>query len=101
MNKHDKPQLHLPLQYFPDAMRLMARVADFGDMKHDGCWTDDHPISFDYYAGAMLRHLTEHMEGKIRDSESNLPHLAHMAYNALCLCQTNIEKERLPDAGPE
>ena len=44
------------------------------------------------YTDAMLRHFLRETAGEMRDPESNLPHAAHLAWNALARLDIMIRK---------
>lgn len=37
------------------------------------------------YFSALMRHLTAHRKGELKDSESGLLHMAHVVWNALAM----------------
>lgn len=45
------------------------------------------------YRAALLRHLTAHEKGELRDPESGLLHAQHLAWNALAILYFAIKKE--------
>ena len=49
------------------------------------------------YKAALFRHLTAFEEGEIYDKESKLPHLAHMAWNAIALLHFSMKTEKHHD----
>jgi hypothetical protein len=50
------------------------------------------------YLGSIARHCTHVCRGQWLDSESGLPHLAHVAYNALILLSWHIDGKGNYDA---
>lgn len=85
-----KPRLDLVLGDFADALYRVGEVGTYGANKYtDRGWqTVDN--GFERYANAMLRHYLNFRREEIFDPESGLPHLAHMAWNALALLQLSI-----------
>jgi hypothetical protein len=41
---------------------------------------------------AMIRHLLKYMSGKELDEDDNIPHLVHVAWNALAVCELYLER---------
>lgn len=44
------------------------------------------------YTNALVRHLIKHLTGEEIDKESGLPHLQHVAWNALAVCELYLER---------
>lgn len=85
----DKPRMELvPL----DAVKEVAKVLTFGAVKYapDG-WRDVEPHR---YTAAMLRHMEAIQQGETEDPESGLPHIAHVACNALFLTHMHLRTEK-------
>lgn len=68
----------------PDVMMELGDVYKYGEQKYArDNWmsgTDWHE-----FVGSILRHLYRWMDGEEIDPESNCPHLAHLAWNAVTL----------------
>lgn len=60
----------------------VAQVGDFGAKKY-GQWNYKSGMPWMKLLGSCARHLTAFIKGEDRDIESGLPHMAHLAYNAL------------------
>lgn len=45
------------------------------------------------YTNALVRHLIKHLTGEEMDKESGLPHLQHVAWNALAVCELYLERK--------
>lgn len=45
------------------------------------------------YTNALVRHLIKHLTGDEVDKESGLPHLQHVAWNALAVCELYLERK--------
>jgi len=75
------------------ALEAVAAVMTFGAAKYADDGWKSLPDGENRYTGAMLRHLTAIQEGELVDDESGLPHIAHVACNALFLTHFEIHKE--------
>lgn len=66
-----------------DALEQVCRVFSFGAQKYT---RDNYKLApglpLDNYIQSMWRHLVQYLKGEEVDSESQLPHLAHLACNA-------------------
>lgn len=62
----------------------VAAVGDYGAKKYDQ-WNYTKGMPWMKLLGSCSRHLASFIRGEDLDSESHLPHLAHLAYNALIL----------------
>lgn len=82
-----KPRLDLVLGGFSRALYNVGMVGTFGAKKYtDNGWQEvDNGI--ERYLSAMLRHYFNYKSGNDFDKESNLPHLAHLAWNALAVLE--------------
>ena len=79
----------LPLE----ALESVASVMTFGANKYaDNGWKS-LPDAESRYTGALLRHLTAIQAGEEVDPESGLPHISHVACNAIFLTHFEIHKE--------
>lgn len=45
------------------------------------------------YTNALVRHLIKHLTGEEVDKESGLPHLQHVVWNALAVCELYLERK--------
>lgn len=89
-SRKDIPLCTGVLDYFPDALRMVARVSKAGNDKHN----PGEPLHWareksNDHADCIARHLLD--RGKI-DPEDNLPHSAKLAWRALALLQEELEK---------
>jgi hypothetical protein len=50
------------------------------------------PHAEERYEDALVRHYAKYKQGERFDSESSLPHLAHVAWNALALLSFEVPK---------
>jgi hypothetical protein len=78
----------LPLK----ALEAIAAVMTFGANKYaDNGWKSLEDAE-GRYTGALLRHLTAIQAGEVNDPESGLPHIAHVACNAVFLTHFEVNK---------
>ena len=92
----DKNRMGLVLQGFSNALWEVGKVGTFGANKYgDNNWMYLDNAK-DRYLDALCRHLFQYMEGYYYDGESNLPHLAHMCWNALALLKFESESVHEP-----
>ena len=88
--KHDEQKIRLELLSV-DALNAIGEVMTFGAGKYaDHNWREGFEWSRLY--GAALRHLTSHMNGENKDSESGLSHLAHAGCCIMFLLQHEKRK---------
>ena len=85
------------LQYIL-AMRGLISVSNVGDYgaKKYGQWNYKVGMPWMKLLGSCSRHLFQFILGMDNDSESGLPHMAHLAYNSLMLLdymETHREKD--------
>ena len=83
----EKPRMDLVLRGFSHAIENVADVGTYGANKYtdDGWQSVDNGI--ERYLSAMIRHYLKYRQGEMFDSESELPHLSHMAWNALAVLE--------------
>jgi hypothetical protein len=82
--KDDCKKIRMELLPF-ESLEAVAKVLTFGAKKYaDNNWQKvDNAKS--RYVGALLRHLSAHLQGETFDAESGLSHISHVATNALFL----------------
>jgi len=84
--KQDQGKLRYDLMPF-DALDEVAKVLTYGINKYpkpEENWRiNSTEQDIKRYKAAMLRHLSEDMQGRKFDTESGLAHTAHIATNAL------------------
>jgi hypothetical protein len=94
-DRKQRPVFSGVLQYFPDAIREVARCSWVGNEQHNPGkhlhW--DRSKSTDE-ADALVRHL---MEAGTLDTDG-IRHSAKVAWRALALLQKELEAEHSPDA---
>jgi hypothetical protein len=81
--KFDQEKLRVDLLPWVSIIAV-ARVLSYGSKKY-GCRNWEKGISFSRLVGAMLRHLLLWLCGQEFDKETKLPHVFHMATNAMML----------------
>jgi hypothetical protein len=83
----EKPRMDLVLSGFSHAIEDVGEVGTFGANKYtdDGWQSVDNGI--ERYLSAMIRHYLKYRQGEMYDTESELPHLSHMAWNALAVLE--------------
>jgi Domain of unknown function (DUF5664) len=81
-----KDEGKLGLQYIlaMSGLDSLARVGDYGAKKYDQ-WNYTKGMSWMKLLGSCSRHLISFIRGEDLDLESGLPHLAHLAFDALIL----------------
>lgn len=89
--RKDRPIARGVLDYFPDAIAEVAHVSKIGNDQHNPGqpmhWAKEKSTD---HADCIIRHLID--RGKI-DSDG-VRHAAKVAWRALALLQTEIDKER-------
>jgi hypothetical protein len=91
--KDDNDKIRMDLLPF-ESLEAVAKVLTFGAKKYaDNNWQKvDNAES--RYTGALLRHLSKHLQGEKIDAESGLSHLSHAATNVLFLVWFEEEKKK-------
>lgn len=72
-----------------DAVEEVVKVMTFGARKyakHNWC-----KVEPERYLSALLRHLTAIQKGEVIDPDSGLPHMSHVACNAIFLTSLQLE----------
>jgi hypothetical protein len=97
--KHDqnKPQWHL-LPY--DALSYIVKVMTFGAFKYGPDNWQKLQRPSDRYFSALMRHLAAWRSGEHFDSETELPHLAHVATNAIFLLWFELQSVKPSQKDP-
>ena len=95
-----KPRMDLVLGSFADALVEVAKVGTFGAKKYtDNGWVDV-PNGVQRYSDALLRHYFYEKNGEEVDSDSDLLHASHLAWNALARLSLILkEKKRANTSG--
>lgn len=86
----DKPNCGLVYRGFAKALLEVAKVGTFGAKKYaPDSWKN---IEQEAYVSALFRHLLAWLDGEKYDNESGFNHLSHCAWNALAICDMEINK---------
>lgn len=88
-----KPRAGLMVGDFARALEAVAQVTTFGAGKYAPRSWRTVPQAAERYGDAFLRHIFKDAKGERLDPESGLPHLAHVAWNALALLELELGKE--------
>ena len=84
--KNDRKDGKLRWELLPlPLLEEVVKVYSFGAEKYEANSWQNLPDGYNRYKAAMLRHLVAYEKGEVIDPESGLPHLAHMAWNALAV----------------
>lgn len=85
-----KPHVYSVLRYFPRAIEQVARVSEHGAKNHGWDTWDTIKNAGTRYADAQIRHELAVCRGEETDEESELLHLAHMAWDALARLELRL-----------
>lgn len=86
----DKPNCGLIYKGFAKALLEVAKVGTFGAKKYaPDSWKT---IEQEAYVSALFRHLLAWLDGETYDNESGFNHLSHCAWNALAICDMEMNK---------
>lgn len=88
----EKPQLHLIINHFANALWQVGKVGTFGAKKYteQGWCVVENGVQ--RYTNAMYRHLLLEAMGEENDVESELLHSAHTAWNALARLELQLRQ---------
>lgn len=75
---------------FPNALSAVVDIATFGAKKYKRNSWKTVPDAVIRYSDALVRHQLAMGKGERLDAESNLPHLAHFAWNALAILELSL-----------
>lgn len=90
-----KPDLDLVLGAFSKALIEVGKVGTFGAKKYSENGWQEVPNAQRRYLSAMQRHYYTYKDDELYDPETNLSHLAHMAWNALAALHFELKKTRV------
>jgi len=76
---------------------LVAAVGYYGFTKYGDRYNYRKGMPWMKLLGSCSRHLAAFIRGENRDTESQLPHLAHLAYDALMLLEYPGKFDHLDD----
>lgn len=88
--KYDQGKLRwdlLPL----NLIEKIVEIYTFGAEKYGANTWQNLEDGYNRYKAALFRHLMAHEKGEAIDTDSKLPHLAHVAWNAIALMHFGIE----------
>ena len=91
----NKPRPHLVLSGFHNALNAVGDVGTFGAKKYTDYGFLDVPNGIGRYTDAMLRHYFQECRGENKDTESELLHAAHTAWNALARLELMLRKDEV------
>ena len=83
-----KPMVGTLCRVFPRALLAVGQCIEFGTHKYPK--PDNWKLveeAFTRYQDSMMRHYLKYQAGEVMDSETKLPHLSHMAWNALAILE--------------
>ena len=83
---------------FPRALLGIGQCIEFGTHKYPN--PDNWKLvdgAFTRYQDSMMRHYLKFLAGKEKDSETNLLHLKHMAWNALAILELYLMEHNEED----
>ena len=85
---------------FPRALTAVAEASAYGHNKYRE--TDKDMLNFtrvdnaeSRYRGALMRHERDRYTDGYLDSESNLPHIYHKAWNALAELEMHLKDQKV------
>ena len=86
-----KPMIGTIFKVFPHALTAIGQCIEFGTHKYPDPenWKKVEGAA-DRYRDSLARHLTSHILGEIYNDETAIINLAHMAWNALAICELAI-----------
>lgn len=99
---YGKPLAGDMIMIFPHALMGVAKCIEWGSHKYPQ--TDNYirlKNGYKRYMNGIMRHLLKMMLGQQYDDETKLPHIYHVCWNALAICehwfknQSEEEKEKL------
>ena len=92
--KNDRADGKLRWELLPlDLIEKVVEVYDFGAKKYAPETWKQLDDGENRYRAALLRHLTAHQKGELRDPESGLLHMQHLCWNAIAMLYFAMEKE--------
>lgn len=84
--KNDRKDHKLRWELLPlPLMEDIVKVYTFGAEKYSANSWQNLDDGYNRYKAALFRHIVAYEKGEVLDKESNLPHLAHAAWNALAI----------------
>ena len=92
----DKPKIGMVINYFCNAIKIVADIGTYGSKKYgkEGTHWDHNWLEVkegkERYTDALFRHYLAYANGEWLDAESGHPHLGHCAWNVLALLELEI-----------
>lgn len=93
-----KPMAGTLCRVFPHALLGIGQCIEFGTHKYPQ--PDNWKLvdgAFTRYQDSMMRHYLKFLAGQEKDSETNLLHLKHMAWNALAILELYLMEHNEKD----
>ena len=91
----------VPMQLIPPvADELMARVLEGGAAKYGVFNWRERSIAIQTYIGAIMRHTAAIRRGEDIDTESGLPHMAHIMATAAIVLDATEHQTLIDDRPP-
>jgi hypothetical protein len=87
-----KPRFGLLMTEFANAMLEICKVGTYGAAKYTDSGWKNVPNGESRYMDALYRHLNKRHVGEVDDLETGLPHLAHAAWDAICVLELELRK---------
>lgn len=80
---------------FPRALLGVGKCIEFGTHKYPkpDNWKKVEG-AYDRYQDSLMRHYLKFLAGEVRDSETNLLHLTHMAWNCLAVLELYLMEHK-------
>jgi len=91
-----KNRLGLVLGSFADALWEVGKVGTYGANKYTDDGWRSVPGARGRYMDALYRHLLRAQSGELFDPDTQLLHLAHVAWNALALLHFEVGDDEIP-----
>ena|SRR5690554_920511 len=91
-----KPRWVLLMQGCHAALLRVVEMLTFGAKKYRAHSWQEVENGQERYRDALYRHMNAYESGELTDPESGLPHLAHVATNALFMLELEERKNAKP-----
>lgn len=89
----NKPEPELIQRGFARALDMVAQVGTYGARKYTRDGWESVPDGERRYTNALYRHLGAEHRGERCDRDTNIPHAAHTAWNALARLELMLRAE--------
>ncbi len=91
----NKPMVGTLCRVFPNALLAIGNCIEFGTHKYpDPANWQKVDGAFLRYQDSIMRHYLKFLAGQERDSETNLLHLSHMAWNTLAILELYLKEHK-------